>query len=219
MLSEAEKKSGIDAATVGMWISPGIGNAYPELISLLDTLYHDRVAKLPWVPMDWYAKVSAVQNADRTNLVRPLPALGAGSALLSNVPDWIKDQPRREAWQAIVDRSNEIIGNYAKGQADLARPQLEKLYADAAFWNSPMMVAASNVQEALIAAPSAIGGAAGKLVSGLFGSFLKYGWWVLALGVIGYVVWANRGSMAKAAPGVARKMAKKAASVVKEATA
>lgn len=208
MVDAAEIKSAVTAGSVGMWISPGLGNAYPELIVLLDRLYRDRVATLPWVPGSWYDQVQKLQNADRTNLIRPTPAVAYGRNL-PNVPDWIAaDQARRDAWQQIVDKSNQIISQYAAGQAEAARPELERLYADAAFWNSPLMRAASAVQETLIAAPTAIGNAAGQLASGLFGSFLKRAWWVVVLVVVGYVVWVNRGAMAKAAPGVAKKAAK-----------
>lgn len=185
---------------LGVWISPGIGQAYPELKTILAKLRNDRIAKLPWLPVAWASQVQAVQDANTTALVRLYPARNLAGSANATIPAWLSsDGARMDAWQAIVKAQDAAIKQYAANDAANGKAELDRLQADAAFWNSPLMTAAINTQQALINAPSAIAGAAGTLVSDVFSGFLKKSWWVIGLVVVGYIVWTNRESVAKSA--------------------
>lgn len=185
---------------LGVWIQPGLGQGYPALKQVLADLRKNLVGKLAWVPVSWSAQVNSVQDANPTDLVRLTPSKNFSGVNLPGLPSWIADsQQHIDAWQEIVTAQDKAIVQYAANDAAAGKPILDALYAKAAFYNSAPIVALSNVQEALIAAPSAVSNAAGTFVSDLFGGFLKKSWWVIGLAVVGYILWTNRQSVAKSA--------------------
>jgi hypothetical protein len=184
----------------GVWLQPGIGNAYPELKSQLSQLRQKLVGKLTWVPLAWASQVQAIQDANPTVLVKMTPSKRPTGETLPGLPAWLAgNQARIDAWQEIVTAQDKAVVQYAANDAANGKPLLDALYARSDFYNSAPIRALSVAQEALINAPSAISNAAGTLVSDLFGGFLKKAGWVIALGVVGYLLFMNRGKVAKAA--------------------
>lgn len=184
---------------LGIFLQPGIGNAYPELKKIEMALLRDKVSKLPWVPQGWIESVSDLdaQNPDaivRVSYKKTLNVYGA--------PKFLQNDERQNIWDEIAVASGTAQGEYAKGQAAAGKAELDKLYARAAFWN-----AAYNVAAVVGAVPAKLAEGAGKVASETAMSAVKAFFPVLIIGgmVLAGAIWLGaRGGLkgvAKAAVG------------------
>lgn len=178
----------------GIYLSPGIGEAYPELNTKLLTFFRDRVAKIPWLPAGWYDAVAGIQANFPGSQARIAPALLASGAVNPQAPDWLDSADKRQYWQELFAESNKIVTAYAAGKADEGRIELDRLYANSAFWDR-----AYNIAVTIRDTPENIVKAAGKVATGIAWEGIK-GFIVPAVLVaVVFIIWTNRASFAKAA--------------------
>ena len=162
---------------LGIWLTPGVGKAYPELKEMLMKLYRDKVSKLNFVPFGWLSAVMAVNEAHPDDLVRIGSAVNAGGDLIiqGNADFVVQSRETAEAWQAIFDITNKVIATYAQKQQQAAAAQLDQLYRNATFWNRAYLLA-----DSIVSAP-------GRLTNNLMDSLsnpvkvVMYGAIVLAI--------------------------------------
>lgn len=181
---------------LGVWISPGLGQAYPELRDgIMMRVFGDRVASVPWVPQNWLASVRALQANNPTGLVRIGPAKLLGSAVRApDAPSFADTQAKLDWWQSLFDASNAAVGKYAAQQQAAGKAELDKLYANAAFWNTGLGATAITVattirdlpKNAVGAVLDGAGSVAGGVLKKLLGSWIV---WVGLVGVAGFVAW------------------------------
>lgn len=178
----------------GVYIQPGIGEAYPELNTKLQNFYRDKVSKIPWIPPGWYDAVSGMQANFPGSQVRIAPALMATGAVNKLAPDWLDSDAKRQYWQELFTEASSIVQKYAAGKAEEGRAELDRLYANAAFWDR-----AYNIAVAIRDAPANVVKAAGEVATGIAWEGLK-GFIVPAIiiGVV-FILWTGRDSFAKAA--------------------
>jgi len=158
----------IDASTrktLGVWSQFGLAAAWPELPVLLNRLYTDRVAKLPWVPKDWFVQVMAAQAEEPGNLIVIGPALNALGGRNSDAPDFADSEDKLHAWQEIYKMTEAAVGLYADGKAIEGRSAMTAAYMNSAFWNQAYAIAvairdlpANAVDEVLGGTESVLGG-------------------------------------------------------------
>ena len=185
-------------AMTGAYVQPGIGQAYPEFRESLKELYRTRVASLAFVPAGWLGQIVGAMGEDIVLLQDSLPY---GVPYRGALPPWITSDPAAvKAWS---EASKVILAAYrayaaqrvAEGKRIVANAQ-----ANAAFWNG-LYSAAVAIRDLPGNAVNAVGAGAVDALR----SFIARVWWILALGLVGAFVWFNRGSIAKAANGKARK--------------
>jgi len=190
--------------TLGVWVQPGLGTAFPELKTLLASLY-GRVAALPFVPIGWAAQVAALQEANPTSLVRLYPSIGAAGNVNAGIPSWIaSERSRAEAWQAVVKAQDAVIFKYAQGKNQFLDPdsELNALLADSEFWNGWAGSALIAINQAARAATEAPGNLVGWMGDGLLsfaGKFLGRTWYLFVIAGVVYVMWTGRGKIARKA--------------------
>lgn len=123
-------------STLGVWITPGYGKAYPELKASLLRMYRDKVSKMNFVPAGWISDVEKVQEAHPDDLVRIAPALnGGGSIIMENAAFTRQSKETAEAWHAMFKVENRVITTTAFNQAKAGQAELDILYRNAVFWN------------------------------------------------------------------------------------
>jgi hypothetical protein len=180
--------------TLGVYIQPGIGTAYPELNKLLQAFFKSKVATIPWLPAGWLDSQAGLQAAYPGDQIRIAPAFKGDGSVSPLAPVWLDTPEKRQLWQELFKRSNEIVTAYAAGEAAKGKVLLDKLYSEAAFWDRMYNIAVT-VRDL----PKTVVGAAGDFASGVVGEFLKKFWIVIAVGGIGFILYVNRNSLAKAA--------------------
>ena len=176
--------------TLGVYVQPGIGTAYPELVAILRKLYADRVAQLPFVPSGWLADVLDLMGGNVVVLLQQSKPKGVPYA---GLPAWIGgDAEAIDAWQQVALLVNSTYFNFAAGKVAEGRKVIATANANAAFWNA-LYKGAVFVRDAPGDAVAAIG----KGTLGALGAFLGKTWWVLGLVVVGFLVWTLKGDIAK----------------------
>jgi hypothetical protein len=180
--------------TWGVYIQPGIGMAYPELNTLLQNFFREKVAKIPWLPSGWFDAQAALQTEFPDDQVRIAPAALTSGAVNPQAPLWLDTAEKRERWQELFKESNSIVTKYAAGQAELGRAELESLYANAAFWDRMYNIAVS-VRDF----PKNVVSAVGDFSTDLIIETLKKFWIPIAVIGIGAFIYYNRGGLMKAA--------------------
>lgn len=119
--------------TVGMYALP-YATTWPELSDQLRSLYIARAGTVPWLPEDWLGTVLSLHGANGMILV-PAPA-----NVTPSIP-WLRTDAQRAWWNDFAARAGAVITAYAAHQAELGRAQLDRLYADSAFWNKAYDIA------------------------------------------------------------------------------
>lgn len=134
--------SAVATKTLGVWISPGLGQAWGGgLKAPLMDLYTARVGGLPWLPPGWLVQVRELQARFPDDLVRIAPAY-ARLALNPDLPKWITvDNQRAGVWQEIAKATDAAVGKFAAGKQSEGKPELDRLNANAAFWNRAYNIA------------------------------------------------------------------------------
>lgn len=142
-------------ATTGMYVQPGIASAYPDLATQLLELYQDRAQHLPFLPADWYSRVSYAQHTDPTQgVLLPMPTRGTLGFATSGLPAWLLDPAAAQAWDAFRATIMQAYQQYAAGQADMGKSVLAAAYANTDFWNALYAV------DSVLASPVTATGAA-----------------------------------------------------------
>lgn len=142
-----------DAATLqyGVYITPGLGMAWPEIKDLANKIYKDRIARLPWIPADWLAGVQALQAQRPDDFVRIAPSRMAkmeGGRFVSdmgapqrNNPLFLDTDQKIDAWMSIHRDMQAAVVRYAAAQAAAGRAELNRLNANAEFWSACYKIA------------------------------------------------------------------------------
>ena len=182
------ERSKVLTAQYGVYIQPGIGTAYPELVDLLRTLYRNRVSKLAFLPSNWLSTVLA--EMDQYGVVKLQQSMPHGVAI-AGLPSWIDgDDKARAAWQAVAEIVDSAVNKYATQQVAAGRSILTLSNANAAFWNGlyTAAVAAGHL-------PGNIIGTLGDGVLSALKSFLARTWYIIAIVVVLAFLWYNRSAV------------------------
>lgn len=180
--------SDIAQKSLGVYITQGLGSAYPELKRLSAQLFAERVAKIPWLPESWLGDVNALQARFPADLVRIAPSrvLLVKSPM---APAWLDSPAKVDAWQELFTAHSAIVANFARGEVDKGRAELERVNADAEFWDRLYRIAVS-VRDAV---PNAVGGIVSNFIRGI-------GWkWgaIIVIGGIGAVYLYRKSLLSK----------------------
>lgn len=133
--------------TLGMYALP-YATTWPELSDQLRSLYIARAASIAWLPQDWLGEVLALHGS-LGNVLIPAP-----STVRPGIP-WLRTPQQRAWWDDLAARAQGIVTAYAAGKAAEGRVQLEKLYADSAFWNKAYDIAVVLATPVTVAAAGA----------------------------------------------------------------
>lgn len=180
---------------LGVWLAPSLGEAWGgELKRILQRLYGERVAGVQWIPRDWLARQRKLQDANPTALVRIGPATLIGGARAAEAPEFADTPAKLRWWQELFDLANAAVAKYSAGQAAAGKAELDRLYADAEFWNTGVGAGLIATQQTLRNLPETIaektGDVADKVVGGVFrGLFKSWVVWVLLAGAAGFAAW------------------------------
>jgi hypothetical protein len=178
---------------LGVYVQPGIGQAYPELAMSVRDIMVERVSKIPFLPAGWLDEVLRLIDTQPLTLVKVYPALKADGVTPNDLaPSWVKESPERlKVWQELSEITRLAQFNYAQARVEEGRAIMAKANADAAFWDRAYNVAVF-IRDAPGNAVSAVAGGALSFV----GSFPTKTWWVWAIvGVLAFA-WFARGSIA-----------------------
>ncbi len=141
MFASNSNDSSMTGEGLGVWISPGLGMAYPELKTRLLELYRDKVSRLDFVPAGWFALVKKLQDSMPNDLVRIAPSQLANGSPIENMPEWTNSSPRvNNAWQSLFNATNEAVVQFAQQQQSKGKAELDRLYANARFWDTAYKV-------------------------------------------------------------------------------
>jgi len=189
-----------------MWI-PGLAGAWPELRGNVDRIFAQRMAKLPWLPSDWLDMVRKLQAERPADLVTLAPSrrpktdasgrvVDPNGPPAADVPLFLDGADKLDAWQRMYFDLNAARSAYAAARAAEGRAELDRLYANAAFWDASYKIAVF-VRDA----PANVVKGIGSGVVGFVGTFLpeslkSYAKWVtvliLLLVVGGIVAWYRK---------------------------
>lgn len=177
----------------GAYVQPGVGTAYPDLVDIIRDIYRKRVSKLPFVPVGWLSKVeAAMEGSTIVLLFDPMPG---GKTQINPMPEWIMgDAAAAKAWQAAAQVVKDAYTQYAMGKVEEGRRIMARAQANAAFWDT-LYTTAVAVRDAPGKAVDAVGRGALDFAK----SFLGKTWWILALALGGWLLWANRDAVAAGA--------------------
>lgn len=145
----------------------GLAMGYPDLVRILNRLFADRVAKLPWVPPTWLDAVSQLQAKVPSDLIKIAPALNALGKRQEGAPSFADTDAKTAVWMEIYKAQQDAIVAYAKKQGEIGADIIRRLEADAAFWDGAYKLAVT-VRDL----PSNVVKAVGGGVSDFVGSFL-----------------------------------------------
>lgn len=194
MMTQAEQTQ--IAYTLGIMPQAGWATGYPDLVRMLNRIYSDKIAGMPWVPRSWLAATQAIQAKFPTDLMRPTPALDGLGRRSALAPSWADTDAKLAAWGTIYDTVNDAIKAYGAAQQEIGRGELAALEADAAFWDGAYRLAVT-----VRNLPANVVGAVGGGISSFVGTFLpeslkayaKAITWALALLIIGgLVLWYRK---------------------------
>ncbi len=171
--------------SLGMQVQLGTARVYPDLVTILNNIYRDKIAKLPFVPADWLPKVLALQGSDDGLLVYPIKAtriLGLG--INPDLPAWV--QANAATWDTLADECKNALTSYMDGKIAEGQATLNRLYANAAFWNAAY-ISAKFVADI----PTNVVKGAGTAV----GSIFKANWLPIIVIGAGAALWLGRGKI------------------------
>ncbi len=173
--------------SLGVWSQFGLGAAWPELKSLLTRLYTDRVAKLPWIPRDWFVQVQALQSADPSSLIVIGPAMTAALGRDPDAPAFADSEAKLDAWQDLYKMVQAAVNAYAAKESVKGRVLMEAAYSNSEFWNNAYAIAVAIRDLPANAVKAVLDGAqgvAGGVLKNFFSSWLVW----LVIGGVGLVV-------------------------------
>ncbi len=127
--------------TLGMYALP-YATTWPELSRQLAQIYQDKAADIPWLPSNWLGSVMSLHGKNGQILV---PAVANVSAA-GGIP-WIKSSEQREWWDEFHDLANGAVVKYAANQAAQGKVELDRLYANAEFWNTGFGATMIDIQQ------------------------------------------------------------------------
>ena len=186
--------SGKLTPTLGVYIQPEIGNAYPELVAILRDLYTKRVSKLPFVPLDWLAKVLEQMGTEGHEVVIKLQQSLPHGQPYKGLPQWIVgDVQAMHAWQSMAEVIDDAVAAFAAQRVEAGKAIVAHAQANAQFWDS-LYTSAKFVRDL----PGNVVGAVGDGALSVVKAFLARTWYLVALAVVGLLVWLNRESIFKA---------------------
>jgi hypothetical protein len=146
----------------GMTANPAAA-AFPELINILATIYRDKVQRLPWIPAGWWDTVQQYHgqemNGVRQVLVPAFTMMDDGSPTRGPIAPWLDTPEKRKAWNDLAGAARSAVMLYVNKQLVAGRQELQRVYADAAFWGF-LGGLAERAQKALTTARDALTGAA-----------------------------------------------------------
>jgi hypothetical protein len=179
------------SSRLGVFIQPGVGTAYPELVAIVRGIYRSRVSRLAFVPSYWLAEVLAAMEGD--NLVLPTPV--GFKSLAYPIPAWLSDDTAAmSAWAAVGSLVKDAEQRFLAGRIEEGRAVMAAADANASFWNG-LYSAAVAVRDL----PGDAVAAVAKGTASAAGSFIGKAWWVwIAAGVLA-LAWMGRGAIASAA--------------------
>lgn len=151
---------------LGVQRVPGRRKAYPEWSDLSDPILA-KVAALPFIPPDWYARVKALQAAYPDDIFDISPVFGPIGNRLAGVAPWITDPADLQVWQTLSDTYRAAAMAYSAGKVAEGRRVMEAASGHAAFWD-----AAYRTVKVIADAPATIAGAASGLMTGIIGKAL-----------------------------------------------
>lgn len=177
--------------TLGVYVQPGIGEAYPELVKILRELYRTRVSRLPFVPNDWYVQVDRLMGSSTVVKLQQSKPYGV---TYDGLPVWIlSDKSAIDAWQKVAVLMNNAITAFVGGEVEKGKAIVASAQANAEFWNG-LYEGAVWVRDA----PGKAVDAVGRGAMSFAGSFLAKTWWIGALVIVGIFLYVNRGASASA---------------------
>lgn len=184
------------ARRLGVYVQPGIGEAYPELAAQVRRIMVEKVSKIPFLPAGWLDEVLAIIDTNPPTLVKIYPVFKSDGVTTNELaPTFATYSPEAaKVWQELSEVTRLAQFNYAAGKVEEGRAVMDAAYARAAFWDT-----AYNVAVWIRDAP---GNAVNAVATGTMSfawSFIKRTWWVWALLAVGALVWFNRGALARAA--------------------
>lgn len=184
------------AYVLGVMDQPGLATGYPELVRLLNRLFSDKVAKLPWVPRSWLPAVAELQAKNPGDLIKLAPALNVLGFRQEGCPSFADTDDKAAVWATIYKAQQDAIGAYAAKQAEEGAAELRALEADAAFWDGAYKLAVTVRDLPSTVVKATAGGVADFAASFLPDSLKKYGkivfWLLVVLVVGGLVLWYRR---------------------------
>lgn len=200
------------AATLqyGVYIIPGLAGAWPELRAMVQKIFLDRVSKIPWLPSSWLTGVVALQQSRPNDLVTLAPSrranvgptgvfVDANGPPSADLPLFLDDDEKINAWQAMWYDMDKARGNYAAAQAAAGRAQLDALYAKAAFWDATYKIAVFTANLPANIVSSVGGGVVSFVGTFLPERFKAYAKWVtiaIVLLIVGSIVLWYRNRLA-----------------------
>ncbi len=122
----------------GMYMPGTYGDRWPMLVLQLKAIYRKRVAGIPWIPSNWLATVESLLGHD-SQIITPLSSRGAKIGFLDT-------QEKRDWWDRFAADVNTAVSQYAADQQAAGAANLERLEANAVFWDR-----AYNIAQALAA--------------------------------------------------------------------
>ena len=121
--------------TLGLYAVP-LATDWRGIAETITDIYDDRIRPAPWIPADWYSKVSAVNgafNAEYNQRIILLPA-SPKTLLTYGAPAWLNDTDKRKAWADLYTETNTAYNAYIAGKREEGQRVLDRVYANAAFW-------------------------------------------------------------------------------------
>jgi hypothetical protein len=148
------KLAGMGSLGAGSYDIPGIAmypmpyaTVWPELATQLAELYK-KAANIPWIPSTWLPTVLSL-NGKNGQILVPAPTTISGDLVGVS---WIQSAEQKAWWNDFNKRANAVISAYAAQKQEEGRAELERLYADAEFWNTgfgaTLIDAQANLREA-----------------------------------------------------------------------
>lgn len=175
-------------AHYGVYIQPGLGSAYPDLVQQLRGLYTSRVAKLPFVPSDWLAAVLAQMGTD---VVVKLQQSKPHGVNFQGLPAWIgQNQAAIDAWQQAAELIDSAVAAYANNQVEAGRAIIARANGNAAFWGG--LYAAD---QAFLNLPGTIVGGIGDGILTALKAFVARTWYLLVIAAVVIFLWYNRSAV------------------------
>ncbi len=171
------------STTLGVRVDFGLGQAWPDLKNLLDRLYGDRAARIPWLPKGWLQSVRDLQAANPTNLIRVTPGVGPLS------PVFCDTEAKKNLWQELYKATDAAVFKYAQGKLAEGKADMEAAYADSDFWNRAYSIAVyirDLPANAVGAVLDGAGDVAGGLVKKLLNSWIV---WLILIAIGAYAAW------------------------------
>lgn len=182
--------------TLGVEDTIGLRGAWPELGRLIDRLFEDRVSRLPWVPKSWLQAVREVQAANPQDLIRLAPGRDKLGRRQEGAPSFADDDAKLDVWVEIWKAQQKATEAYAAKQVEVGRREIDRLVANAAFWDAAYTIAdtAKNLPANIVKATGR--GAAefvGTFLPDSLKSYARLITWALVLLIVGgLVLWYRK---------------------------